>query len=231
MSIWEILLLGVALSMDAVAVGMTNGMTEPKMRILKVLLIAGTYALFQFLMPVLGYYFGSVFTVFVEKIAPYLSFALLALIGGKMIFDSVREIVAARRKAAAADDIAEIAVTENADEADATSEAKAEDVSAAAPSEKPKKKLGAGKLFLQAIATSIDALAVGVTLLAAETAKGLPVHAVLCALIIGACTFTLSLAAVMLGKKAGDKFSDKAGILGGIILIAVGLKILIEAFL
>lgn len=195
MEIWEIVTIGVGLSMDAFAVGMTDGMAEPRMRILKIFLIAGAFGLFQFLMPVLGYYLGSVFTSLVKRIAPWLSFAILAFLGGKMIFDFIME----HRK-------------------------KGEEPPPAHPT-------GAAKLLVQAVATSIDALAVGVTLLAAETSQGLPFHVTLCALVIGAITFALSVAAVFIGKKAGDKFSDKAQLLGGVILVAIGLKILIEGLI
>ena len=197
MEIWEIILIGVALSMDAVAVGATNGMTEPKMKWGKLLLIAATFGLFQFGMPVIGYYFGYAFSSLVEKIAPWLSFALLAFIGGKMIADCAIELHKKRK----GEEVAE------------------------------RKPLGAGKLLLQGVATSLDALAVGVTLLAAETTKGLPIHAVLCALVIGAITFSLVVPAVLLGKKVGGKFADKAGFLGGAVLIAIGIKILIEGLL
>lgn len=197
MAIWEVILIGVALSMDAFAVGMTDGMTEPHMKPWKAIVIAAFFGVFQFLMPVAGYYFSSIFTHIVQKIAPWLSFALLVFLGGKMIFDFVLE--QKRRKAG-------------------------EEETAA-------KSTGAAKLFVQAIATSIDALAVGVTFLAAETSGGLPLHVLLCALIIGAITFGLSVAAVFIGKKAGNKFSDKAELLGGLILIAIGVKILIEGLI
>lgn len=197
MEIWEVLLIGVALSMDAFAVGMTNGMTEPRMRARKMLFVAGAYAFFQFLMPVLGYYGSSVFSAAIAKIAPWLSFALLGFIGGKMIFDFVKS---ARGK------------------------------SASSPAAPPKP-LGAGKLFVQAVATSIDALAVGIAMLAAETEKGLPMHIALCALVIGAINFALSFSAVALGKKIGDRFSEKAELLGGVILLAIGVKILLESLL
>lgn len=190
MSVWEIVLLGIALSMDAVAVGMTNGMVEPQMRVRKALLVALFYGFFQFLMPVLGYYCGAAFASAVEKIAPWLSFGLLAFIGGKMIFDCFKK-----------------------------EETCAEPV-------------GVKKLFVQALATSIDALAVGVSLLAASTsAAGLPFSVWLCALTIGAITFSLSAGAVFLGKKIGNRLADKAELVGGLILIAIGLKILIESFL
>lgn len=198
MRLYEILLIGVALSMDAFAVGLTNGMAEPKMRLGKMCLVAGMYAFFQFLMPVLGYYCSYAFYSLVKEIAPWLSFALLTLIGGKMILDFIVETRAGKRK-----------------RADAL----------------PQKPLGAGKLLVQAVATSIDALAVGVTLLASETAEGLPMHVALCALVIGSITFALSLLAVFLGKRIGDRFSDKAGLLGGAILLVIGAKILIEGLL
>ena len=196
MEIWEITLIGAALAMDAVAVGMTDGMVEPKMPLIKAFGIAGAFALFQFLMPLAGYYFGAAFSSIVSKIAPWLSFALLAFIGGKMIFDCVREMRAKKKGTLR--------------EADAG-------------------KLGAGKLLVQAVATSLDALAVGVTLLAADTAGGLPFHVSLCALIIGGVTLVLAVPAVFIGKKAGDRFADKAEIVGGIVLVVIGLKILIEA--
>lgn len=192
MAVWEILLIGVALSMDAFAVGMTDGISEPKMKPWKPILIAAFFGAFQFLMPVAGYYFGSIFTFAIKEIAPWISFAILAFLGGKMVFDFFME----RGKRGQGETAA--------------------------------KSTGVPKLFVQAVATSIDALAVGVTFLASDATQGLPMHVTLCALVIGAVTFMLSLVAVFLGRKAGDKFSDKARLLGGLILIAIGLKILIE---
>lgn len=202
MSELEIVFIGIALSMDAFAVGMTNGMVEPKMRTFKVLAIAFAFAFFQFGMPLLGYFLGAAFTELVEKIAPYLSFGLLLLLGGKMIFDCAKEKAEKKRESALRPYL----------------------LAQANP-------LGAGKLLVQAVATSLDALAVGVTLLAAETGAGLPASVWLCAFVIGAVTFSLSVIAVSIGKKAGDKFSDDAGLLGGVILISIGLKILLEGVL
>ena len=91
--------------------------------------------------------------------------------------------------------------------------------------------LGAGKLLVQGVATSLDALAVGVTLLATETQSSLPFHAAACAAVIGAVTFILAFAAVYVGKKVGNKFAGSAGIAGGIVLIVIGLKILLEGVL
>ena len=193
MQVWEIFVIGVALAMDAVATSLTNGMVEPKMRPLKMLLIAGTFGLFQFGMPLIGYYCSAAFYALVKQIAPWLSFALLVLIGGKMVFDAVNEMGTRRRT---------LFHTE--------------------------KKLGAGKLLMQAVATSLDALAVGVTFLAVEASSALPFHAAVCALVIGIVTFVLSLLAVMAGKSAGSRFSEKAELLGGIVLVAIGVKLLLE---
>lgn len=191
MSVWEILLIGVALSMDAFAVGMTDGMVEPKMAFGKAFTIALSFAVFQFAMPILGYLCGSVFSMIVEKIAPWLSFCLLAFIGGKMILDFTFEKKDRH----------------------------------ALRSHRP---LGTGKMLVQAVATSLDALAVGVTLLAAETSSGLPFGIVYCTMCIGAITFSISLAAVLIGKRAGNRLADEAELFGGLILAIIGLKILIE---
>lgn len=190
MSLWEIVLLSAALAMDACAVGMTNGMTEPNMRAGKQISIAFCYALFQFFMPVVGFYGSSALRGIVEAIAPYLAFCLLAYLGGKMVFDSFRK-------------------------------------------EAPvfgRRKLTPTKLFLQSVATSIDALAVGVTFLALSTGAGLPMHPVLCCLMIGAITFLLSAVAVEIGKRVGNRLAEKAELFGGVVLLAIGIKILLEAF-
>ena len=188
MSVWEILLLGVALSMDAVAAGMTDGMSEPRMLPVKAVFIAFMFGLFQFLMPLAGYFCGYAFTEIVEKIAPWLAFVLLGFLGGKMLFDSTK-------------DEGKLLIAGGT------------------------KQNGVGKIFMQTIATSIDALAVGVTLLAAETTSGLPAHVALCAMLIGETTMALSLVAVAIGKRAGDKLADHAEFLGGAILLLIGIKI------
>lgn len=188
MSFSDLILIAVALSMDAVAVGMTNGMEDPRMGRGKMLLVAAFYGGFQFLMPVFGYYGSAAVSALVEAVAPWLSFAVLVLIGGKAVVGSVgqRQRTLLPSKAA----------------------------------------LGLGKLLLQAVATSIDALAVGVSLLAEEVSSGLPMPAFFCAAVIGGVTFLLSLAAVSVGKAAGDRFSDKAELVGGIVLILIGVKLL-----
>ena len=202
MSVWEILLIGIALSMDAFAVGMSDGMTEPKQGACKTLAIAGAFALFQFGMPLMGYALGSAFAELVGKIAPWLSFALLGFLGGKTLLDSALSSYRERKERQLRPMLMESGG-----------------------------KLTAGKLLVQAVATSLDALAVGVTLLAAEASTGLPFHVAVCSLVIGCITFALSLIAVHIGKIAGVKFSKQAEILGGGILVVIGMKILLEGIL
>lgn len=202
MEIWEIFLIGIALSMDAFAVGMANGAVEPKMRTLKILAVAGSFGLFQFIMPVAGYYLSGAFASFVEKIAPYFAFSLLCLLGGRMIFDCGKDRLEQRKERRIRPYLSSL-----------------------------RKPLGAGELFIQSVATSIDALAVGVAMLAAETDAGLPYSAVLCAVVIGAVTFSLSVIAVVFGAKAGKRLGGSAELFGGAVLIAIGVKILLEGII
>ncbi len=212
MQIYEILLMSVALAMDACAVAMTNGMTHPQTNWKWALLIGGMFGLFQFLMPLIGYFItGIIANAFLdtfEKISAWISFALLAFLGGKMLVDSLLEM-RARKKAQGAQEGVDEPV-----------------VNAAI------KPLTMGKLCVQAIATSIDALAVGVTLqMAAISATGLSLGVWGATGVIGVVTFALAVGAVYIGKLVGNKLADKAGFIGGLVLLAIGLKILIESFL
>ena len=204
MGFFEVLFEGVALSMDASAVGMTNGMTDNKMPVKRVLLIAAMFGFFQMLMPLIGYFLTGIITgafeeVF-EKISSWLSFIILAFLG-KMIFDFIK---GCRCK-----------------------EIQTEDGEKAVVCECPNHKLSIGKLCIQAIATSIDALAIGVVMYA----EGLVLGVWISTAIIGVTTFGLVIVAVYIGKVFGDKLADKAGLFGGIVLVLIGLKILIEGLL
>lgn len=206
----EVLLMGVALSMDACAVGMTNGMTDAKMPFKRALLIGGCFGLFQFLMPLIGYFItGIVANAFLDtfqKISSWISFALLAFLGGKMIFDSVRCLLATRKIQRGEPNDGEGAYCNV-------------------------EKLTIGKLLLQAVATSIDALAVGVTLQMAAISEGLALGPWGSTATIGLTTFLLSVGAVYIGKLVGDKLADKASLIGGLVLVGIGLKILIEGLI
>ena len=190
MGILEVLLTGVGLSMDAAAVSMTNGLNEPKMRIWKVLLIALFFGIFQGVMPLIGYYAGTLFAEAVASVAPYVALVLLGFIGGRMIYEALKK------------------KQEEEEPAD--------------------KNLSVSALTVQAIATSIDALAVGISLLALSESGALKINIFAACALIAACTFIISLAAVFIGKKFGAVLADKAELIGGIILVAIGLKIFIE---
>lgn len=179
------ILFGFGLAMDAFSVSVANGLAEPKMRKRKAALIAGTFAFFQFAMPLIGWaavhWAVRHFRKF-EPFIPYIALILLLYIGGKMIYDSVKN-----------------------------------------NGENETSALGAGTLFVQGIATSIDALSVGFT----TQSYGL-FDAFISALIIGAVTLGVCLAGIKIGKVFGDKFSSKATLLGGIILIGIGIEIFVK---
>ena len=219
MGFFEVLLMGVALSMDACAVGMTNGMADPKMSLKKSLTIGGCFGFFQFLMPLIGFFITGVvaegFMSVFEIISSWVSFILLAFLGGKMIWDCVREWSEAKKQKQQSfcHDCTDCAGAETLVEYETDT-------------------LTFGKLLMQAVATSIDALAVGVTLqMAAISTEGLVMGVWGSTLLIGGTTFLLSIAAVYIGKVLGNKLADKATFCGGLVLIGIGLKILIEGLL
>lgn len=198
-SIWSVLLVGLALSVDAFTVSVTNGVVESKMSFKKVLLIAFFYGAFQFLMPVTGYFLSSTIEAFIKNVAHWISFALLFIIGAKMIIDGARDIVKHKK----------------------------EGENAVAGELKP---LTVPRLALQAVATSIDALAVGITMLACEAVGELFLNVWIDSAIIGVTTFVLCTGGVMLGKFAGSKIKvpSAAGIVGGAVLVLIGVKILLQ---
>lgn len=195
--------LGVGLAMDACAVSMTDGLNEPKMKPVKAVLIAFTFAFFQALMPMIGWVCVSLIADrFAEfaKWVPYIALVLLLIIGGKMLFDGIRDTV---RK------------NKNKDGGD-------ENKSSAKP-------LTVAALLAQAVATSIDALSTGFTL--NDIAGNNVWYALLSVAIIAAMTFGISVGAVFLGRKFGDKLGSKAEIIGGVVLIAIGLEIFLSGIL
>ncbi len=226
MQVWEILLLAVALSMDACTVAMTNGMLYPKLSLKKSLLIGLFFGFFQFLMPVVGYYITGIVTgAFMdafEAVSAWISFGLLAFLGGRMLWEGIKEFREAKAKREEPCPCMEN--TENVQTVGA---------GMSLSNEMTEKRLTLWELFTQAIATSIDALAVGVTLqMAAISESGLALGGVWGATgAIGICTLVLSFGAVYIGKLLGGKLADKASMFGGLVLIGIGLKILIESFL
>lgn len=211
MQVWEVLLLALAVSMDACAVAMTDGMCDAKMSWKRALLTGLFFGVFQMMMPVIGYYVsGAIVGAFKElftDIAAWVSFGLLAFLGGKMLIESIVEIVKAKRENGQMDG------------------------ACTCPVEKESKKPWLLQLTIQALATSIDALAVGVALQTEAITRGLVMGVWGSTAVIGAVTCGLSVLAVFIGKKVGNKLADKAGLLGGAVLLAIGIKILIESFI
>ena len=194
------ILLGIGLAMDAFSVSIANGLNEPNMRRSRECLIAGTYAFFQFLMPVVGWacvhMLLQAFKAF-EKFIPWIALILLLWIGGKMILDAVWP----EEKEAAEEETLEIS-------------------GGAAQSGKV---LTMPVLILQGIATSIDALSVGFAIAHYSWASAL-----VCALIIAGVTFLICMGGLTAGRKLSARLAGKAGILGGCILIFIGLEIFIR---
>lgn len=218
MGFWGTLVYAVGLSMDACAVAMTNGMTDTKMKAKRALLIGLFFGFFQFLMPVIGYFVtGMIANAFLDlfkKASAWISFGLLAFLGGKMLYEGITEWIAARNPST-----------------DGCENCETLGVCTRLTPEKEVETLSLGKLFMQAIATSIDALAVGVTLQAlAISEAGLALGVWGSTAMIGVVTFALSVGAVYIGKAVGDKLTDKAAILGGGVLLAIGVKILLGSF-
>ena len=180
----SILLIGVSLSMDAFAISVTNGLTLRDFRPRHALWMGVYFGGFQFLMPLIGCLLGSTVRRYVLSLGPYISFLLLAFIGGKMIFDSVRD---------------------------------AED------RESGMLQLSHRRLLVLAVATSIDALAVGVSFAFMEDVRLLP-----SCILIGCTTFVISFLGAMLGSRIPGFTGKRAGILGGCVLIGIGIKLLIE---
>ena len=217
MSVLEIFLIGVALSMDAFAVSISDGLIIRSVTLRKALAVAGTFGAYQFAMPVAGYLGASFFYRFIAAIDHWIAFALLGLLGGKMMIEAAAEMRRGRTAAPAA--TGDVCAPDGAAEDGATGGKTAF--------------LPFKTLMVQGVATSIDALAVGISFAAMPTeratyAETMLASAVYPALLIGATTTSLCLPAVFIGKKTGEKLGDKAELLGGAILVCIGAKILAE---
>lgn len=214
--------LGAGLAMDASAVSMSNGLNEPDMSVGKKILMAAVYALFQAAMPIAGYFAGHALLQYIEPYIPWIALLLLAFLGGKMIRDGIKESKAKRAELEAEEDPSE---RDNAENTVETADEETKNGTAAANRREQavgvgRKKLGIKTLLVQAVATSIDALSVGLSISDYTVAE-----AMIAVSIIAAMTFGLCMIAVYIGQKFGDRLGSKAVILGGIILIAIGIEI------
>lgn len=185
MSLLELFLLAVGLSMDAFAVSVCKGLSVDRIRPRHALICGAYFGVFQALMPLLGYLLGVRFQGLIQQVDHWIAFVLLTLIGVNMLREAFDK-----------------------------DEAESVDTS-----------FGFKTMLMLAVATSIDALAVGVTF------AFLQVAIVPAVSFIGATTFVISAIGVKIGNVFGLRWRKPAEIAGGVILIAIGLKILIEHLL
>ena len=183
MSLAELLLVAIGLSMDAFAVAVGKGLSMRRLNLGQAGIIAMFFGGFQALMPALGWLVGAQFLPFFSTFQGWVAFALLAFIGAKMIVDAVRE--------------------------DAAADGKAEF------------KLDYRELVMLAVATSIDAFAAGVALAMLDTSIAFAAG------FIGITTFILSFIGVVAGHTFGSRWEKPSAIVGGLVLICIGFKILL----
>ena len=175
--------------MDAFAVSVCKGLKMKKFNLKHTLIICLFFGGFQALMPLIGYLIGGLFEQYITEIDHWIAFILLVYLGGKMIFESIKN----------KDDEADSAVDEP-------------------------EKLDIKELFIMAIATSIDALAVGITFAFLD----MQINVFWAIGIIGVITAIICFIGTVVGHKFGAKFKKTAEIVGGAVLIIIGLKILLE---
>lgn len=180
MSIIDLFLIAVGLSMDAFAVAVCKGLSVKRANLKQGITVGLYFGGFQAGMPLIGYLLGSNFAKYIEEFDHWIAFVLLAIIGINMIRES-RE--------------------------------KEEELNAS---------FGPKAMLPMAVATSIDALAIGVSFAFMKVRIGWAVT------FIGLITFILSAAGVKIGNHFGAKYKSKAELFGGIVLIALGVKILVE---
>ncbi|MBE0536600.1 MAG: manganese efflux pump [Phycisphaerae bacterium] len=182
MELLTIIVIAVGLAMDAFAVSVAAGAGYRKLRIHHVLRMAAFFGAFQAVMPILGWLAGLSFRAAIDAYDHWVAFAILVVIGVKMLYEAFK-----------------IKQAEN-----------------------PSNPANLAILLTLSVATSIDALAVGVTLSLITDSIAMAV------VIIGLVTFVLSYCGCIIGKRIGHLFENRIEILGGCILIAMGLKILIS---
>ena len=191
MGFGELLLLAVGVSMDAFAVSICKGLAMKKATLKEGLTCGLWFGGFQALMPLAGFFLGTLFAETIEAVDHWVAFVLLGFIGFNMLKEAFE-----KKDCCCCEDV----------DAD----------------------LSPKTMFVMAVATSIDALAVGISLAMAD----LPVWGIdgifAAVILIGLCTCAFSTAGVKIGNVFGGRFEKKAQIAGGVILILLGAKILLE---
>ena len=187
MGLGELLLLALGVSMDAFAVSICKGLAMPKATLKEGLTCGVWFGGFQAMMPLIGFFLGTLFADAIQAFDHWVAFVLLAIIGVNMLKEVFEK-----------EDCCCCCEEHNAD-------------------------LSPRTMFVMAVATSIDALAVGISLAMAGN-----VNIWVAAVLIGITTCALSALGVKIGNIFGSRFEKKAEAAGGIILILLGLKILAE---
>jgi manganese efflux pump family protein len=181
MNLLTILLIALALSMDAFAVSIAGGMAIKRLRLSHALTIAAWFGGFQAMMPLIGWFGGTKLRDALSGTDHWIVFGLLMFVGIKMIWEAFK-----------------IDPIEKLDPLDVR------------------------VLFMLSLATSLDALAAGISF----ALLGIPVIGPV--IIIGAVTFVISFVGVWIGDKCGNLFGKKMEIAAGIMLIIIGIKVLIS---
>lgn len=185
--------------MDAFAVSICDGMVYQNLTKRKSVLIPLTFGLFQAVMPIIGFYVSMAFRqieVF-DAVDHWIAFALLLVIGGKMIFDGIKDLLKKEEE------------------------------------ELQPKNFSIASVLLQGVATSIDALFVGfgLNVMLEGVVENIQLWAWISVGIIGVTTFVIALVGVFLGRTVGKLFKKKASIaeiIGGVVLILIAVKILLN---
>ena len=192
MGLLEILMLGMALATDAFSVTISNTFAFDDHRFSRLMRMPLFFGLFQFGMPLAGYFVGGIAAELIEKYAGIVSLVILGFIGSNMLYSGYK------------------ALKEDASEED--EEEAQQDAQQGATT------LSYGKLVFQAVATAIDAFAVGVSFRAHS------VDILVASALFGIITAILCTIALFIGKKLGSLLGDRAEMVGGIVLILIGLK-------
>ena len=192
MGLLEILMLGMALATDAFSVTISNTFAFDDHRFSRLMRMPLFFGLFQFGMPLAGYFVGGIAAELIEKYAGIVSLVILGFIGLNMIYSGYK------------------ALKEDASEED--EEDAQQDAQQGATT------LSYGKLVFQAVATAIDAFAVGVSFRAHS------VDILVASALFGIITAILCTIALFIGKKLGSLLGDRAEMVGGVVLILIGLK-------
>ena len=184
MGFLELFLLAIGVSMDAFAVSICKGLAAGRTSLKESVICGSWFGGFQALMPLAGFYLGTLFADAIEAFDHWVAFVLLGIIGFNMLKDAF---------------------------------------SKCCECEEHSNDFAFKTMLVMAIATSIDALAVGISLAMAGN-----VNIFTAILLIGATTFAFSAIGVKIGSVFGSKYEKKAQFCGGVILILLGLKILLE---